>query len=145
MPRPAIDLLNSEPAYYVQIANDRWEGGGHHPRSPSHPEFYDPDATVAELEAKGLDAAVVSTLPPLFYTDLDLAPLEDMCNRTYQGWPSSRRRTPIASGGSRTSRSATLSVPPSCSRRRWTQGRFGVEIPSRVGPRRLDEPDSESF
>jgi aminocarboxymuconate-semialdehyde decarboxylase len=144
LPRPAIDLLNSDPVYRVRIENDRWEGG-HHPPFTVTPEFYDPEAKLVELESKGLEAAVVSTLPPLFYTDLELEPLEALCAAVNVGLAQFHAAHPERF---RWLAHVPLGFPERAAEllaEALGDGAVGVEIPTRVGPRRLDEPDFEPF
>jgi len=59
VPDQAIELLNANPVYGVTVQNGRMRGGVH-PEFELLAAFRDPDAKIAELEEKGLEAAVVS-------------------------------------------------------------------------------------
>jgi aminocarboxymuconate-semialdehyde decarboxylase len=144
LPQSAIDLLNADPVYRVSIRDGRWEGG-HHPPFAVVPEFVEPDAKLAELERKQLDAAIVSTIPPLFYTDLELPPLERLCAAVNEGLAGFADAHP--------DRFRWLATVPLGFPERAAEllgeavraGAVGVEIPSHVRGRRLDADEFEPF
>src|SRR3954453_5679959 len=70
VPEAAIELLNRDPVYGVTV-KDRISRGGVHPDFEIVDSFVEPDAKVAELEDRELEAAVVSTSPTLFYYHVD--------------------------------------------------------------------------
>jgi aminocarboxymuconate-semialdehyde decarboxylase len=70
MPVEALDVLRRDPGYGVTIEGDRWAGGHHVPFTISAP-FHDPAAKIAEMDARGIGSAVVSSPPPLFCYDVD--------------------------------------------------------------------------
>jgi aminocarboxymuconate-semialdehyde decarboxylase len=143
IPEPALDLLRSEPAYRTRI-EDGW-----FPRGAASfriaPSFRDPGAKLAELEAKGLDSAVVSAAPPLFFYDVDAEAGEALCRATNDGLrdfaaahPDRYRwmaHVPMAAPG----RAAAVL------REAVAAGAVGVEVATSVAGRRLDEEDFEPF
>ena len=70
MPERALALLREDDAYGVTLDGRRWSGGMH-VDFEIVPSFVEPGPKLAELESKGLEAAVVSVAPPLFYYHLD--------------------------------------------------------------------------
>jgi len=74
IPPAVLDLVGRDPAYGVTLAGSRWRS-----RNIGEldlvPAWYEPVAKLAEMDALGLDRAVVSVAPkPLYYYELDLAP-----------------------------------------------------------------------
>lgn len=144
LPRPALKLLDAEPVYRVRIEGDRWSGG-HHPPFMVAPAFVEPDAKLAELEAKGLDAAIVSVIPPLFYTDLELAPLEQLSAAVNEGLAGFQAAHPDRF---RWLAHVPLGFPERAAEllaEAVAAGAVGVEIPTHVRGRRLDEAEFEPF
>ena len=84
LPEPAVDLLTSEDVYRVEIQGTLITGGNHPPYELVG-SFRDPRAKLAELESNGLDAAVVSVSPTIFYYELELAAGEAMCEAVNAG------------------------------------------------------------
>jgi aminocarboxymuconate-semialdehyde decarboxylase len=143
MPRNAIDLLLSDPVYDVKIEGDQWLGV-HGPFTISG-SFVDPDAKLAELEAKGLQAAVVSVTPPLFYTELAYEPLLALCEQANRGLALFQERHPDRF---RWFAHIPLGYPERAAEvlaDAVAAGAVGVEIPSCVQGRRLDEAEFEPF
>jgi aminocarboxymuconate-semialdehyde decarboxylase len=142
LPRAAIDLFARDPVYRVEISGKSWRGG-HHPPFLIEDAFVEPDAKLAQLEQKGIDAAVVSVIPPLFYTDLPLEPLVRLCAAVNEGLAAFQEAYPdrfhwlaqVPIGFPQHAADALSAAV--------VAGAVGVEIPTRVGPRRLDEPAFE--
>ena len=84
MPESSLDLLRREPAYGVTLDGRHWSGGLH-VNFEIVPSFVEPAAKLAELESKGIDAAVVSVTPPLFYYHVDVGLGEAMARATNEG------------------------------------------------------------
>jgi len=145
MPERALELLRSEPAYGVRLEGRHWTGGLH-VDFEIVPSFVEPDAKLAELESKGLDAAVVSVAPPLFYYHLEGEEAgEAMSRATNEGLAEF-----CASDPERLRWLAT--VPMQAPDRAVAvlseavaAGAVGVEIGTAVAGRRLDEPAFEPF
>ncbi len=144
MPEEVIDLLNSEPDYKVRIENGRWHGGAHVGFSVSD-SFFKPAAKLAELEANGLEAAVISAIPPLFYYDLELEPAEVICRTTNDGLKRFCEHSPdrmrwMAHVPMQEPRAAAAMLEQAAG-----EGAVGVEVGTSIAGRRLDEPDFDQF
>jgi aminocarboxymuconate-semialdehyde decarboxylase len=145
VPEQAIELLNADPVYGVTVKNGRWRGGVH-PEFDLLASFTDADAKVAELEEKGLEGAVVSVSPPLFYYHVDPEPGEAMARAVNAGLAEM-----AAARGDRLGWMAT--VPLQAPDRAVAvlddavaAGCVGVEVATAAGPQRpLDDPALEPF
>jgi len=78
IPRPAIDLLQRESVYGVRI-EDGWVSGAHTSGFRLVEAYFDPDGKLEELARHGLEGAVLSGAPNLFYYELPPEPAEAMC------------------------------------------------------------------
>lgn len=144
VPEPAVELLNADPVYELQIRDGKWRGGRHvdHDFPPS---FHDPQGKIEELERKGMDAAVVSVTPPLFYVDLDVEPIERLARTVNEGLAEWQQAHP--------DRFRWMAHVPIAYPERAVAvledaaqaGAVGVEVSTRVGGRRLDGPEFEPF
>lgn len=144
IPDAALELLRSDPAYRTQIDGDRISGGNH-VNFTLMASFRDPDAKLAELESKRLEAAVVSVAPPLFFYEVGPEAGEAIAKATNQGLrefaaahPDRYRwmaHVPMADPA----RAATVLEEA------IGAGAVGVEIGTSVAGRRLDEPEFEPF
>jgi aminocarboxymuconate-semialdehyde decarboxylase len=145
IPERALDLLARDPVYKVTVDGRRLKGSIHGDFLLAE-SFTDPAAKVAELESKGLEAAVVSVAPPLFYYDLDLTPALAMARAVNDGLAE-------FSAGAPDRLSWLASVPlqdPAAAadelERAAGEGCVGVEIATGLADgRRLDAPDFEPF
>ena len=145
VPEQAIALLNRDPIYGVTVRNGRWRGGVH-PEFDLLDSFVDPGAKVAELEEKGLEGAVVSTSPTLFYYHVDPEPGEEMARAVNAGLAEM-----ASARADRLSWMAT--VPLQAPDRAGAvlddavqAGCVGVEVATAAGPERpLDDPALEPF
>jgi aminocarboxymuconate-semialdehyde decarboxylase len=142
IPETAIELLNRDPVYGATVEDGIWNGGTH-VRFDVVPSFVDPAAKLAELEAKELDAAIVSTSPTLFYYHVDAEPAEAMAVAVNQGLAA------LASERLRWMASVPLQAPEravSVLEDAAAAGAVGVEIGTSAGPGRpLDDPALEPF
>jgi aminocarboxymuconate-semialdehyde decarboxylase len=84
IPQPAVELLSADPAYGTRIENGR-VSGVHTAGFTLVPAFFDADAKVADLEKHGMEAAVLSGAPNLFYYELDPEQGEAICEATNRG------------------------------------------------------------
>jgi aminocarboxymuconate-semialdehyde decarboxylase len=66
IPPSVLKLLQRDPRYGVRVEDGRWKGGVHVDFQLDK-SFLDPDEKLRELDANGIDRAVVSAAPPLFY------------------------------------------------------------------------------
>jgi aminocarboxymuconate-semialdehyde decarboxylase len=131
--------------YRVKVEGRRLAGSIHGDFEIA-PSFTDPDAKLSELESKGLDAAVVSVAPPLFYYDVDVPPALAMARAVNDGlaefcagaperlrWLASVPLQDPAAAADELERAAGL-------------GCVGVEIGTSLADgRRLDEPAVQPF
>lgn len=145
MPERSLELLRSEPAYGVTLDGRHWSGGLH-VDFEIVPAFVEPPAKLAELESKGIDAAVVSVTPPLFYYHVDVGLGERMARATNEGLAEFCAAAP--------DRFRWLATVPMQDPARAVEvlaeaveaGAVGVEIGTAVaGGRRLDEAEFEPF
>jgi aminocarboxymuconate-semialdehyde decarboxylase len=145
VPVQAIELVNADPTYGVTVKNGRMRGGVH-PEFELLAAFTDPDAKIAELEEKGLEGAVVSVSPPLFYYHVDPEPGETMARAVNAGLAEMAAARP-----DRLSWMAT--VPLQAPDRAVAvlddavaEGCVGIEIATAAGPEQpLDDPALEPF
>jgi aminocarboxymuconate-semialdehyde decarboxylase len=143
IPERVLDLLRSEPAYRTRIDDGWFRRGAASFRIAA--SFRDPHEKLVELEAKGLDAAVVSAAPPLFLYDVDAEAGEALCRATNEGLrefaathPDRYRwmaHVPLAAPG----RAAGVLEEAVAA------GAVGVEVGTSIAGRRLDEEDFEPF
>ncbi|MGI8563143.1 MAG: amidohydrolase family protein [Candidatus Dormibacter sp.] len=144
IPDAALELLRSDPAYRTQIDGDRISGGNH-VNFTLMASFRDPDAKLAELESKRLEAAVVSVAPPLFFYEVGPEAGEAIAKATNQGL----REFAVA----HPDRYRWMAHVPMADPARAAAvleeaigaGAVGVEIGTSVAGRRLDEPEFEPF
>lgn len=144
MPTSALRLLTSVTKYGVTIEAGQWEGGHHVPFHVTD-SFFDPQARLDELDRAGLDGAVISPAPPLFYYDLDTEASADLCQATNEGLAEFCRFSP-----SRLRWMAHLPMqsPPRAVEMLRTavdMGAVGVAVATSIAGRRLDESDYGEF
>jgi len=80
----AIELLASDPVYDATVTDGVWQGSGH-PSFEVVDSFVSAEAKMAELHAKELDGAVVSTAPQFFCYEVDAEPGEAMARAVNAG------------------------------------------------------------
>lgn len=142
IPRAVVELLDSDPAYRVTVDGDQISGGNHVPFT-LEPSFVDPNAKLQELESVGLEAAVVSAAPPIFYYELDEEHAETICRVTNSGLAGFTEAHP--------DRFRWMAHVPAAYPERAAavladaarDGAVGVEIGTRIEGRRLDEAEFE--
>jgi aminocarboxymuconate-semialdehyde decarboxylase len=84
MPTESLDTLSSDPIYQVQVVDGKWQGAHHVPFDVT-PSFYDPAARLEELDARGIDGAIVSSPPMMFYYDVPTAAGAALCASANEG------------------------------------------------------------
>jgi aminocarboxymuconate-semialdehyde decarboxylase len=144
IPETVLELLDRDRVYGVTLSRRRWRGGVHVDFDVV-PSFTEPDAKLRELEAKGLDAAVVSVAPMVFYYHVDAEAGERMARAANEGLAAFCAVTP--------DRLAWLATVPMQAPERAVAvlrdapaaGCVGVEVGTGVAGRRLDEDAFESF
>jgi aminocarboxymuconate-semialdehyde decarboxylase len=144
IPEPAVELLRKDRVYGVEIEGDQVRGGSHVPWS-LHRSFTDPAAKIAELESRGLEAAVVSPAPPVFCYEVDPDAGEAMARAVNAGLSEFCAHSPdrlrwIAHAPLRRPEAAAVVVEEAA-----RAGCVGVEVATMIEGRRLDEPEFEPF
>lgn len=144
IPSPAVELLRSDPAYRVTVAGGL-VSGGNHPPFRLDPAFHDPAAKLAELDAKGIDGAVLSVSPTVFYYELEAAAGEAMAHAVNFGLATMCDHDP-----NRLSWMAHVPLQDAeLSARLLEQaaerGAVGVEVGTSIAGERLDEERFEPF
>lgn len=144
MPDSALELLRRDPAYGVRLTGSRWSGGRHVDFEISA-SFVEPAGKLDELESKGLEGAVVSVAPPLFYYHVDAGRGEEMARAVNTGLAAFCAAAPdrlrwLASVPMQDPDRAVAVLDDAAA-----EGCVGVEIGTAVGPRRLDEDAFEPF
>ena len=145
IPRGVLDLFRRSPGYGVEIRGNRWHGG-HHVGFEVLPAFVDPEAKLEELERNGIDRAVVSVAPPLFYYELDEDLARPLCEAVNRGLADFHAEFPDRFWW-------MADVPlqwPDLAARMLAElgheaGCVGVEIGSSIAGRRIDAPEFEPF
>jgi aminocarboxymuconate-semialdehyde decarboxylase len=143
IPERVLDLLRREPAYGTRIEEGRFLRGG--ASFPIAASFRDPQAKLAELEAKGLDAAVVSAAPPLFFYDVGAEAGEALCRAANEGLRDFAAARPDRY---RWMAHVPLAAParaPEVLTDAVAAGAAGVEVGTCIAGRRLDDDDFEPF
>jgi aminocarboxymuconate-semialdehyde decarboxylase len=145
IPQPAVDLLNRDRVYGVTIEDGVWRGGVH-VNFELADSFLDAGAKLAELESKGLDAAVVSVSPTIFYYHVDAEAGEAMARAVNEGL--------AEMAAARSDRLRWMATVPLQAPERAVAvledavqaGCVGVEVATAAGPERpLDDPAIEPF
>jgi aminocarboxymuconate-semialdehyde decarboxylase len=144
IPRAAIELLQSNPTYGIKTDGIQWSGGSHANFMISR-ALVDPAAKLAQLEQKGLDGAVVSPAPPLFFYDVNTPACEAMCHAVNNGLAEFCQAQPdrlhwIAHVPMQ---DPTLAATLLAEAR--LQGCVGVEIATSIAGRRLDAEEFTPF
>jgi aminocarboxymuconate-semialdehyde decarboxylase len=127
------------------VVGPRHLSGGPEGEYELQPEFCDADAKVANLEAHGLDSAVISVDPPFFYYDVDAdagAAIAELINDGLRAMSAARpdRLHWMAT--------VPLQDPELAAKVLLAQrdrGAVGVEIGTSTGARRLDDEVFEPF
>src|SRR5215470_14650169 len=143
IPERALDLLRREPAYRTRIEDGGFQRGSAGFRIA--PSFRDPHAKLAELEARGLDAAVVSAAPPLFFYDVDAEAGEALCRAANEGL---REFAAARSDRFLWMAHVPMAAParaPDVLADAVAAGAAGVEVGTCIAGRRLDDGDFEPF
>ncbi|MGI0128765.1 MAG: amidohydrolase family protein, partial [Thermoplasmata archaeon] len=144
MPEEVIELVNSDRVYDVSIQKGRWKGGAHVDFALTD-SFSSPQAKLAELEANGLEGAVISAMPPLFYYDVTPEAGSTMCRTTNDGLKRFCEHSPdrfrwMAHVPMQAPEAAVQMLEQAA-----RDGASGVEVGTSIAGRRLDEPAFEGF
>jgi len=144
MPTEALDLLRREPSYGVDLVGDEWVGVHHIPFTVVA-SFYDPAAKLAQLDEKGMDAAVISCPPPMYFYEVDTDDGVQLCEAANEGMEAFCRAQPdrlrwLANLPMQTPDSAVAAY-----RTAVEHGCVGAAVGASIAGRRLDEPEYEEF
>ncbi len=144
LPQRALDLFARDPVYRVELDGRRWHGGNHVDFTVAD-EFVETPAKLAQLDALGLDGAIVSGIPPLFYYELDAGPGAAVCEAVNGGLA----EMAAESGGRlRWMAHVPLQEPRRAAamlEQAAADGAVGVHIGTSIAGRRLDETEFEPF
>jgi aminocarboxymuconate-semialdehyde decarboxylase len=143
LPTDALDLLRSEPVYGASFAGDTVEFNGS--RLKVRPVNTDADAKLEQLESMRIDAAVVCPTPALFYAGLDAGAAEELSRAINTGLAGFQAAQPdrirwLAHAPIEHPERAVAVLEDAAA-----AGAVGVEVPTNVDGRRIDEPEFESF
>jgi len=145
IPRRVLDLVSTDGRYGVSLTDEIWRSSNIAPFELD-PAWYDPEAKLREMDASGLDQAVLSAAPKaLYFYELPLEPqttiaretnvgLEDYCakHRDRLGWMA---HVPLA-------------FPEESARvlaAALSDGAIGVQVGTSAAGRRLDDPAYAPF
>jgi aminocarboxymuconate-semialdehyde decarboxylase len=145
IPDRVLDLLRRDPVYRVTVEGDLVRGGNWVDFRVL-PSFIDPAAKLAELESKGLHAAVVSAAPkPLFYYEVDADAGAAICRATNVGLAEFCAASPDRL---RWMAHVPMQAPGravAMLEEAREAGCAGVMVGTSIAGRRLDEPRYEEF
>ena len=145
VPDSVLAFFAAEPGYGIRITGERHMSGGAEGEYELEPEFFDADAKVANLEAHGLDGAVVSVDPPFFYYEVDAGAGAALAEVVNEGLRAMCARRPDRLWWMAT---VPLQDPVRAAEVLAEQRRLGcvgVEIGTSTGEARLDDPRFEPF
>lgn len=144
IPTEVIDLLNSEASFGVSITDGEWRGV-HHVPFPMVPSFYDVSAKLEHLDRVGIDGAVISAPPPLFFYEQAGSSSGKLCQTTNQGFARFCAANPerLQWLASLPMQDPDLAVD--VYRAAVAAGARGAALGTSIAGRRLDEPEFERF
>jgi aminocarboxymuconate-semialdehyde decarboxylase len=144
IPAPAVDLLREDPVYRVTVEGDL-VSGGNHPPFRLDPAFHDSGAKLAELDANGIAAAILSVSPTLFYYEVAPAAGAAMAAAVNDGLADMCRTAPdrLAWMAHVPLQDVELAVREL--ERAVAGGAVGVEIGTSIAGARADEERFEPF
>jgi aminocarboxymuconate-semialdehyde decarboxylase len=144
-PETLLEFFASEPVFGIEITGERHMSGGAEGEYEVEPEFCDADAKVANLEAHGLQGAVISVDPPFFYYEVDAAAGTALAEVVNEGLRAMCARRPDRLWWMA---SVPLQDPSRAAEMLAEQKRagcVGVEIGTSAAAVRLDDPALEPF
>jgi len=144
LPQRALDLFARDPAFRVEVDGRRWHGGNHVDCTIAE-EVADTGAKLAQLDRLGIEAAIVSGIPPLFYYEVEPRDGEAVCAAVNAGLAEM-----AAESGGRLWWMAHVPLQDPARAARMLEGAaadgaVGLHIGTSIGGRRLDEPDFDVF
>jgi aminocarboxymuconate-semialdehyde decarboxylase len=145
VPESVVAFFERESAFGLTVTGDRHLSGGPEGEYELEPAFYDAATKVADLEAHGLEAAIISIDPPFFYYDVAPADGAKLAALVNEGL-----RDMCAEQPDRLRWMATVPLqdPEGAAamlREAKSAGCVGVEIGTSTGERRLDDPVIDPF
>jgi aminocarboxymuconate-semialdehyde decarboxylase len=145
IPERVLDLVTREEVFGVRRDGDTWIGGNH-VQFHLQESFLSPVAKLAELELVGIDAAVVSAAPPLFYYEVDRGAALELCAAINEGLREFCSHNPdrLKWMAHAPLQDSALAVEI-LERQAAEPGCVGVEVGSSVAGTRLDERRLEPF
>ena len=143
-PAEALDLLRREAVYGVTLTGSHWHGGKH-VDFEIVPAFVEPEAKLAELEAKGLDGALVSVAPPLLYHHVDADAGEQMARTANAGLRAIVDAAPDRFGWLATVPLQDVERAVAVLEEARRDGAVGVQIATTVAGRPLDDEGLDPF
>lgn len=145
VPDTVLEFFASEPVYGITVTGERHMSGGPEGEYELEPEFSDADAKVANLEAAGLDSAIVSVDPPFFHYDVEPGAGAAIAEVINEGLRAMCARQPDRLHWMAT---VPLQDPVRAAEVLAVQkaaGCVGVEIATSTPKNRLDDPELEPF
>lgn len=144
IPREALDLLRTDPAFGASFPGDdiRLHDGFQFPLSDA---FFDPKAKLAELAAHELDAAVLSIAPPVFFYDLPADRSEQFCAAANEGFVRFAEFDPQRFRWMAHVPLQDVDRSVKMLREAKRNGAVGVEIATQILGKRPDDPNFEPF
>ncbi len=144
IPKRVLELFNSEPVYGVKVEGSTWKGGNH-VDFEIRPEFTDTASKLSQMDALGIDGALVSGIPPLFYYELESDAGVAVCDAVNQGMSEM-----AAESGGRLWWMAHVPLQDpdaaaTMTRKVAAQGAVGLHIGTSIAGKRLDEPEFDVF
>jgi aminocarboxymuconate-semialdehyde decarboxylase len=145
MPTEALDLLNAEPSYGVTISPEgEWQGVHHVPFTVVD-SFRDPEAKLAQMDALGIDVAIESVPPPLFFYEVSPAEGERLCEATNEGLARFCERSPERLHWLANLPMQDPDLAVTAYRRALADGCIGAALGTSIAGRRLDHPEFSEF
>lgn len=144
IPQLALEFLAANSEYGFKVDGDIWTCP-HHRGLPLWRSMYDPVEKLAELERNGLEGAVVSANPLLYYYEAEPDVAEKLCAAMNAGMAAF-----CGHDGDRLHWMAMvpLQAPETAAQtleKAASEGSVGVEVDARVGARQLDDASLEPF
>jgi aminocarboxymuconate-semialdehyde decarboxylase len=144
MPEEALELLRTNDVYGIHIEGRTVSGGNHVPFTMVE-EFSDPAAKLADLERRGLEAAVVSVAPNMFYYEVEEQAGIAMSSATNEGLKRFCEHAPDRYRWMATVPMGAQAQVPAFLEQAVADGAVGVEVASSIVGQRLDLPDFADF
>jgi aminocarboxymuconate-semialdehyde decarboxylase len=144
IPREVLDLFNSDPLFGVRVEGNTWRGGNH-VDFEVRPEFVEAEAKLAQMDSLGIEGAIVSGIPPLFYYELGVDAGRKICAAVNEGLAAMSAQSAGRLWWMAHVPLQDPQVAAEITREAAEMGAVGLHIGSSIAGRRLDEPDFEVF